>query len=241
MSPRIPRLRSTRAALAFAAAALATLPAWPQAQPTLLAPESPKSGASVGKKPRFVVRAEGGDAEKLRFRIELSKDDFRTIDYTFDQLKDANGWAYTALPGDVPAALFVTPKPLPGGEYDWRVASWDGLSWLESPTKFHVTVDDVPPADVEGLRLNRDIKKGCVVLDWARVTNDVNGAPERVGLYHVYRYTAPSALLPIRPMQAGETDDTRYEDCDRAALKKPILFYKVVAEDEAGNIPGRRY
>jgi hypothetical protein len=220
---------------------LASPPAEAQHQPATLSPESPRDGASVGKKPRFVVRASGTDVEQLRFRIELSTDDFRTIAYTFDQLKDPNGWAYTLLDDESPGAVYFLRQPIEGGDYLWRVGSWDGLSWRESATPFHLRIDDVPPADVDGVLMWREPATGCVRITWSAVTTDRDGRPERVALYHVYRYASKGPTQPIRPFEAGETASLELDDCDAEAAKKPILFYRVVAEDEAGNIPGRRY
>ena len=221
--------------------ALAWLPATAQQQPTSLAPESPRDGASVGTKPRFVVRAMGTDVEKLRFRIELSADAFRTIAYTFDQLKDTNGWAYTVLDDQSPGAVYFARQPLAGGDYVWRVASWDGLSWKESSDRFRVRIDDVPPADVDGVLVWRDAKTGCVRISWSAVTTDRDGRDERVAVYHVYRYASKGPTQPIRSYEAGVTPSLDFDDCDAEAAKKPTLFYRVVAEDEAGNIAGRRF
>jgi hypothetical protein len=231
---------ATAFGVALALAAVGQL-ARSQQQPATLAPESPKSGAFVGKKPRFVIRAEGTDIEKLKFRIELSADGFRTIAYTYDQLKDAGGWAYTVLDDQSPGAVYFTRQPMAGGAYVWRVASWDGLSWQESGDRFRLQIDDVPPADVDDVLVSRDTRTGCVRIGWAPVTTDRDGREERVALYHVYRYASKGPTQPVRPFEAGQTSSLAYEDCDPDALKKPILFYRVVAEDEAGNIPGRRF
>ena len=45
----------------------------------------------------------------------------------------------------------------------------------------------------------------------------------------------------IRPFQIGVTDKTTFVDRDEIALKTPLVFYKVNAEDEAGNEPDRRF
>lgn len=231
-----------RLPLAAAIVALAApLLAHAQAQPTLLSPAEPKDGASVGKKPRFVIRAATSDVEKLRFRIEMSKDEFKTVAYTFDQLKDANGWAYTVLDDQTPGAAYFTHEVLAGGDYKWRVSSWDGLSWLPSADEYRLQIDDVPPADVEGVTMTRDASAGCVRLRWAPVTTDRDGGAERVAVYHVYRYASKGPIHPVRPFEAGTSNTLEFSDCDKNELKKPILFYRVVAEDEAGNIAGRRF
>lgn len=212
-----------------------------QQQPTALAPQEPKDDASVGKKPRFLLKAVSEDVEKLQFRIELSTDGFKTIAYMFDQTQDPNGWAYTVLEDGSPGAAYFTRRPLEAGDYEWRVASWDGLAWLAPAGRFRLRIDDVPPAEVTGVLMSRDLRTGCVWINWPPVTVDRDGRSERVALYHVYRYASKRLNQPIRPYEAGETAALEYEDCDEEALKKPILFYRVVAEDEAGNITGRNY
>ncbi len=212
-----------------------------QQQPESVSPELPKDDASVGKKPRFFIRIDGGDVETLKFRIELSRDEFKTIAYTFDQLKDDNGWAVTVLDDQTPGAVYFSHQPLAGGAYLWRVASWDGLSWMNGTGRFRIQIDDVPPADVDGVRMTRDPETSCVRIAWEPVTIDRDGGPERVARYHVYRYAAKGPTHPIRPFEAGETVELALEDCDAAALSKPVLFYRIVAEDEAGNIPGRKF
>ena len=212
-----------------------------QQQPKAIAPEAPPDGASVGKNPRFLVRVSGSDVEKLRFKITMTRDAWKTIAYTFDQLADAAGWAVTALNDQTPGAVYVPRQPLVGGDYEWRVASWDGLSWKEGAEDFRVRIDDVPPEDVDGVRMARDPESGCVRLMWLPVTSDREGRPEHVAMYHVYRYAAKGPTHPIRPFEAGETTSLAFEDCDGASLKKAVLFYRVVAEDEAGNIPGRKF
>jgi hypothetical protein len=212
-----------------------------QQQPTLLMPERPANGASVGKKPKFIAKVGGADVEKLRFRIQLSTDGFKTIAVAFDQVADPAGWATTELDDGSPAIAYFAKVPVPGGDYLWKIASWDGLAWQDGGDQFRVQIDDVPPADVDGLRMTGDTGGTCVHLVWQAVTTDQQGRHERVARYHVYRYSAKGPTSPIMLYQAGETTGLAFDDCDATALKAPILYYRVVAEDEAGNIPGRRF
>ena len=45
----------------------------------------------------------------------------------------------------------------------------------------------------------------------------------------------------MRPFEIGVTAALQLDDCDFDALKAPVLFYRVVAQDEAGNVPGRKF
>ena len=216
-------------------------PAIAQQQPERVSPVAPEDGAAIGKKPRFVVSAPGGDLDKLRFRIELSADGFQSIAYLFDQKESAQGWAVTTLPDGSAAEAYFPKEALRGGDYRWRASSWDGLDWKTGGETFRLRIDDVPPADVEAVMLRRMPGASCVHVDWHPVTLDRDGRPEQIAQYHVYRYTAKGAMQPIRPFEAGRTPALQFDDCDPEAIASPILYYRVVAEDTAGNIPGRRY
>ena len=199
-------------------------------------PVEPQDGAVVGHRPKFKLGVEGSDIRKMSFRIELSRNGFRTVDYTFDQLENRNGWAYIGF--DQPGALFLVPGPLEGGIYEWKTYAWDGLAWIEGDKVHGLIVDTVPPADVEWLRLSLDRKKEVVILDWLPVATDQEGAPEFVTCYHVYRHHNPN-FSPIRVHEAARMENTSYREGDLEKGPK-LIFYKITAEDVAGNQPKRR-
>lgn len=203
-------------------------------------PVEPADGAVVGTRPRFSIGYKGTELEKVRFKIELSADGFQTIAETWDWREDRNGWA-TAPFEEHPGAIYMTRKPIPDGVYQWRVYAWNGVEWVRGKRVHKLIVDGVPPAEVDRLQVNVDREKRSVVLEWAPVTVDRDGRPERVSLYHVYRYEKRSFFFVIRPFEIGTTETTRFEDTDPKALDSRLLFYKVTAEDEAGNEGGRNY
>jgi hypothetical protein len=203
-------------------------------------PLEPVSGAVVGKKPFLKIGLEGTDLPKVRFRIELSRDDFDTIDRTYDQMVEANGWAFTALGGES-GALFMVRDPLEDGRYQWRVAAWNGVDWVPGKDEAWFVVDGVPPADVTGIEMVIDHDARSVKLRWDPVTVDQEGRPETVVKYHIYRYAKKTVFFVIRPFRLATVDTTWFDDTDRVALESPILFYKITAEDAAGNEPERRY
>ena len=205
--------------------------------PTRLAPESPDDGAVTGRKPRFVLRAAGDSAEGARYRIELSRDAFRTIAYTFDQVADPNGWVYAAdSDASGPGAVYTPRRPIDAGRYAWRVSSWDGVTWRVAPASFRFDVDDVPPADVSRIAMTRDLARGCVRLVWDPVSTDARGGSERIARYHVLRFTEASSSASAGA-EVGEAKAPSFEDCDPALADRPLLYYRVVPEDEAGNVP----
>ena len=205
-------------------------------------PYEPRDRARVGPRPTLRVGVEGLDVRQMFFRIELSRDDFDTIAYTFDQKKNKERWSFMIMGFEGPqGARFLVRDPLEDGKYQWRVSAWNGIEWVDGKSTHRLTVDAVPPADVHGLSMTVDRLEKGVALSWKPVAIDRNGGPEYVAKYHVYRYTLRSFFFVIRPFRIATVDDTRFVDRDPKALAAPLLFYKITAEDDAGNEPDRRY
>jgi len=205
-------------------------------------PYEPKDRARVGPKPMLRVGVDGTDVRQILFRIELSQDDFDTIAYTFDQKENRQRWGYMIMGFEGPqGARFMVRDPLEDGDYDWRVSAWNGIEWIDGRITHRLTVDAVPPADVHGLSMSVDRAEGGVVLKWKPVAIDREGRPEYVAKYHVYRYELRSFFFVIRPFRIATVDVTGFVDRDPKALAAPLVFYKITAEDDAGNEPERRY
>lgn len=205
-------------------------------------PYEPRDRARVGPKPLLRVGVEGLDVLQMFFRIELSRDDFDTIAYTFDQKKSKDRWAFMIRGFEGPqGARYLVPEPLEDGVYDWRVSAWNGIEWVDGKVTQRLTVDAVPPADVHGLSMTVDRVSNSVALSWKPVTLDRNGGSEYVAKYHVYRYTLKSFFFVVRPFQIATVEDTRFVDRDPKALAAPMVFYKITAVDDVDNEPDRRY
>lgn len=203
-------------------------------------PGPPSSGEIVGTKPLLRVYVKGTEVHKMKFRIELSRDDFDSVDRTFDQSESPEGWAFLMY-GDEWGGIYRVKEPLPGGRWYWRTAAWNGVDWVPGKDEGSFVVDDVPPADVEGIDMRVDRAAGVVHLRWNPVSVDRDGRLETVARYRIYRYEKRSFFFSIRAFEVGTTESTTFDDTDPAALRTPLLFYKVVAEDAAGNEEGRRY
>ncbi len=203
-------------------------------------PLEPERGAVVGVKPALRVAVKGEDLVKMRFKIELSRDGFDTIAATFDQQKDPNGWAFTDAGWDVKGALYQVRQDLPDGTYEWRVSAWNGVDWVAGKSTSSFRVDAVPPADVDGLTMTVDRARKVIHLEWRPVQVDIEGHPELVARYHVYRYVRKWFFASYAVYEVGTTEDTAFDDRDEAAFSGNLLFYKVAAEDAAGNEQGRR-
>ena len=224
-----------------ALAALAGACAWSATQGqsiTSVSPLVPDDGGVAGPKPVFRIAVDGTEIGKMRFRIVLSDDDFDTAAYTFDQKEDSAGWSFAVLGGEQ-GAMYRATKPLAEGRYRWRADAWNGVDWGRGERTFEVRIDATPPADVTGLRTSR-VRDG-LRFDWDAVYVDREGRSEQVVAYHVYRYARRSFFFVIRAFQVATTTDTSWTETDPRALAAPMLFYKVTAEDAAGNEPDRRY
>ena len=202
-------------------------------------PLEPEDGSTVGTRPLLKIGVEGTDVPSMRFRIVLSQDAFDTESYVFNQQEEKNGWALLAYDGEN-GAVYYPRRPLEDGFYEWKVYAWNGVDWVEGETIYRLNVDGTPPAAVENLRL-RAGENGAVRLDWDPVTIDREGRPEYVTRYHVYRYEKRTVFFNIRAFEIGVTEETRFVDDTPKALAAGLLFYKVTAEDAAGNHPRRWY
>lgn len=202
-------------------------------------PVDPPDGGTAGIRPMLQVGAQGTDLAKMRFRIEMSRDDFETIAYAFDQKEEPAGWTFTALAGEN-GAVYRVRTPLQDGSYTWRAAAWNGVDWVHGRKISRLRIDGVPPADV-AVRMRVDPRRKSVLLEWDAVTVDRDGRPEVVNRYKVYRYERRAPFFVVRPFEIGTTDGLSFEDGSPQALGTGLLFYKVTAEDAAGNEPERRY
>jgi hypothetical protein len=199
----------------------------------------PADRARVGPKPRFRMGIRGAELEKVHYRIELSRDDFETIEHTFDQLVNRSGWGVIDPRFENPGAVYLTSKPLEDGTYDWRPWAHNGIDWVEGKIACRIEIDSIAPETVEVQMYVSP--EGNIVLDWDLVTLDLDGRPEYVTKYHVYRYKMRTMFFVVRPFHYAEVDQPPFEDDNPDSLATRLLFYKVTAEDEAGNETERRY
>ena len=200
---------------------------------------SPEEGAIVGSRPVFHLGYEGSGELRprgMRFRITLDPAGPDGEAYVFDQRRRHSGWA-SAGDGLV---LYRPRKPLEHGRYRWRVGFWDGVEWIENAGSRGIRVDSVPPADVEGLSVLLDAERGEVRLEWKPVALDRDGRPEFVARYHVYRYERRAFPRGIKALEVGVVVEPRFVDRDPPHNESRILYYRVTAEDQAGNEPDRR-
>ncbi len=97
----------------------------------------------------------------------------------------------------------------------------------------------MPPAAVENLKVHYDSDRGVVHLDWDPVATDCDGGAEYVARYHVYRYPRADRTPPVEPFEVAVSDQPRVTLPVDAAEDARLWFYRVTAEDMAGNEAGR--
>jgi hypothetical protein len=171
----------------------------------------------------------GAEVRRMRFRIVLEPEARSGTRTVYDQRRRPSGW----VRGDVGRMLYRAPRPLDDGTYRWRAEAWDGTAWTGGAGAFVLRIDSVPPAVVSGLRVDRDADR--IVLRWDPVATDREGRPEYVARYHVYRHERASASRAVVVHEIGTTPAPTFVDDTHAETRGRILFYRVTAEDEAGN------
>lgn len=202
-----------------------------------LAPLEPEDAAVLSGQPVFRIAYEGvenpAQVRELRFRIALTPAGLETPTFVFDQREHPTGWAG----GGEGIALFRPRRPLPDGEYAWSAACWNGVEWEAADRTHTLRIDSTEPAAVEGLRLEYDRQSGRMYLRWDPVTLDRNGDPEFVARYRVYRFDrGPFAPVALREIATTEAPELATDDPDESATR----YYRVTAQDQAGNEPGKR-
>jgi hypothetical protein len=210
----------------------------PAQQQVEVFPLEPSDRAVVGPRSVFHVgyRGLGEDAPRgRRFRIVLKAEWIDGESFVFDQRNERGGWT----PGEPGRMLYRPRRPLPDGSYTWSVAIWSGTVWTESTEDFRLRVDSVPPAAVAGLGIRYDHESEIVELEWEPVTLDAEGGAEFVARYHVYRYPRADLRAQVRPYEVVTTEQTRVSLPVEAPQQEKIWFYRVTAEDLAGNEAGR--
>lgn len=170
----------------------------------------PAEGATVGPRPVFRFAAPSGWAEAGAI-IELSRDHWKTVEKVWDMRFSRRGWDIPPAPQDRAGALRC-PESLPEGEWEWRVRPSQGSIEAEPPRALSFKIDATPPAEIEGLKLNPR-PDGSVLLSWDPVLNDIEGKPETVDHYVVYRYSSKGIFPQTPPMAVGFTKVLFFVDC----------------------------
>lgn len=216
-------------------------PPAPAAQPPRVehaAAVFPGEGDAVGSRPLFRIAYAPPDlaAREIELRIALSGEGLPRLLST--ERRGDGDW----LPGEAGLVLFRPRRALRDGVYDWRVERWDGVAWRpeeDGPRRFRV--DTVAPAAVEGLRVEPLAPpRDGVRLAWNPVGQDEAGGPEWVARYRVYRFVHAPQRRAAALDEIGTTVEPWFVDEPQPGGDNDRVFYRVVAEDAAGNVSGRQ-
>lgn len=221
---------------------LSSLPVFSQSIDKAL-PTEPYDGQIVSSKPAFKILVEGENiSHYMKFKIELSRDDFDSVFKVFDQISEKKGWSFHQWFDEEIGGIYRAQEPLPDGLYQWKAYVYDGISFVGGDEASSFLVDSIPPAEVSGLRMRYDHETGYTHLEWDPIFLDVNGNSESIDYYNIYRYERKSVFFVIRVFYLGTTKIESFIDKDRRRNKRgKLTFYKVVGVDIAGNELGRRY
>lgn len=87
------------------------------------------TGGVISRRPTFLFAAGGSAGQTLTYRLEISTDNFASVDRVYDQRADTTGWSSDAYePGE--QALFTAPEAIDEMiAYQWRVVATNGENW----------------------------------------------------------------------------------------------------------------
>lgn len=173
-------------------------------------PFEPAGGATVGERPVFRFHVKGDWKGVGQAKIELSRDRWKTVEKSWDMRESMAGWGMIAEE-DEKGGLFRCTEAIPEGDWEWRVTVFQNGAQYDGARTAAFRVDATPPAEVEGLRMKR-VQDGSIVLTWDPVIYDVEGRPETVDHYVVYRYNSKGVFLNAKGMEAGESSTTSFTD-----------------------------
>lgn len=165
----------------------------------------------------MTVRVEGM-CEDISPVIQASRSDWRTIERSWSFKESPRGWRQEI--GDAEIAIaFRPPEALEEETWQWRARVHAQGVPTESGRSSPFKVDVTPPAEIEGLHLQRRAD-GAVLLQWDPVTQDVEGRPESVDRYVIYRYDRRGTFPQGPLVKVGESHTTAYLDRRGSAQDK---------------------
>ncbi|MEW5761035.1 MAG: FG-GAP-like repeat-containing protein, partial [Candidatus Thermoplasmatota archaeon] len=94
--------------------------------------------------PSFILVSNDEDGDKLKYKLELSNDNFNSIYATYDLTLSTAGWSSADYaPGT--NAQYTVQSSLPDGEYQWRGYSNDALVWSKVSEIRKFKIDTIAP------------------------------------------------------------------------------------------------
>jgi hypothetical protein len=202
-------------------------------------PHAPEDLAVSRSRPVFHIGFTGVDpyeARLMRFKLALSEDGFITEAYVFNQRNRQSGWIQ-GQPGEM---IYRPRRPLRDGEYEWKAWAWNGVNWVDGGGSRTIRIDSIPPAEIQDLALMYFQDSTEMIITWDPVSLDQQNNTEFVSGYHVYAFPGRPDLPVARTFRIGVVDTPRYVEPEATPADHPIMYYRVQAVDEAGNVSGLR-
>ena len=184
--------------------------AFPSLSAVTISAPSPVDGMTVGPRPVFRFTVRGTVDADARAVIELSRDRWKTVERTWDATASQRG-REPRLYAEGSGGVFPAPEALPEGSWEWRVRlSQDGAP-PESAKAGSFKVDATPPAEIEGLRVQRR-PDDSILLSWEAVESDMDGRPETIDHYAIYKYDSRGTFPQAPLARLGQTQSLSFLD-----------------------------
>ena len=105
--------------------------------PNVMAPGSRFVSSNAGTGPHATFRVRTLSPASLMYWVQVSRDNFESIAYTFNQTMSQDGWDQPIYQNGQ-AAEFISPEALESGDYQWRAAAW--VAEIDQWTDFSETL-----------------------------------------------------------------------------------------------------
>ncbi|MDA7857967.1 hypothetical protein N9A72_00565, partial [bacterium] len=139
----------------------------PPTVPTLVAPAD--GDFVTTEKPTFKLVSSDLDNHTLKYRIELSTNNFETKAYAFDESLDSNGWS---------DGEYMVSEPLKDGIYKWQGVAFDGIDWSKVSSTSTFILDTSSPVIKVALPKEGDLYvSNKNILDINFDVSDLDSAP----------------------------------------------------------------
>ncbi len=149
-----------------------------------------------------------------------------SVTHAFDQNARATSLSFSQTPGGLNVDMPANRNDVPPGYYMLFLVNGEGVPSVASFVRFPAPYEDtVAPTAPTNLTATGGV--GVASLSWTAATDDT-----AVARYNVHRSSTPG-FTPTAANRVGQTGSTSFSDSGVAA---GTWYYKVTAEDAAGNI-----
>jgi chitodextrinase len=149
-----------------------------------------------------------------------------SVTHAFDQNARATSLSFSQTAGGLEVNMPSNRNEAPPGYYMLFLVNDQGVPSVASFVRFPAPYEDTsPPTAPTGLSAAGGV--GTVALSWTAASDDVG-----VTRYNVHRSSSPG-FTPTATNRIGQTTSTAYAD---NGVPAGTWYYKVTAEDAAGNV-----